>query len=96
MGAGAGNYANMPPNMRPEPFTQATRDFKGQPMDPSQLFAQRDAFVQSINDARAPVAMQAGMGMGGPPPQRDFGRLWDQAGKMSQGGYQNPFAAMFQ
>lgn len=91
-GGGPGNFANMPPDMRPEPFTGTTIGPMGKPMDPSQAFAQRDAFVQSINAARAPLAEAVGRGYRGPPPQRDLGQLWSQAGQMVQDGYQNPFA----
>jgi hypothetical protein len=59
-------------------------------MDPSQAFDQRAAFVQSINDARTPFAEAAGNGYRGPPPQRDFGQMWSQAGDMVAGGWQNP------
>jgi hypothetical protein len=62
----------------------------GGQMDPSQAFAQRDAFVQSINAARSPFAEAVGSGYRGPPPQRDLGQLWSQAGDMVKGGWQNP------
>jgi hypothetical protein len=80
----------MPPEMRPEPFTGTTFGPMGGQMDPSQAFAQRDAFVQSINAARAPLAEAVGNGYRGPPPQRDLGQMWSQAGDMVAGGWQNP------
>lgn len=93
-GGGAGNFANMPPDRRPPPFAMTTTDWSGKQAEPSQLFAQRDAFVQSINDARAPLALRAGMGIGGPPPQRDFGRMWGRAGDMVSQGWQNPLTGL--
>ena len=89
-GGGLGNFANMQPGMRPDPFTAATYGPTGGQMDPSQAFDQRAAFVQSINDARTPFAEAAGNGYRGPPPQRDFGQMWSQAGDMVAGGWQNP------
>jgi hypothetical protein len=83
---------NVQPGMRPEPFAAATYGPTGEQMDPSQAFAQRAAFVQSINDARAPFAEAVGNGYSGPPPQRDFGQMWSQAGDMVAGGWQNPLA----
>ena len=87
-----GNFGNMQPGMRPEPFAAATYGPTGEQMDPSQAFDQRAAFVQSINDARAPFAEAVGNGYSGPPPQRDFGQMWSQAGDMVAGGWQNPLA----
>lgn len=91
-GGGMGNYAYSQPNARPQPFVQQTFDFTGRQADPTQLFAQRDAFVQSINNARAPFAMAVGQGTATAPQQLDFQQLWGQAGDMAQGGFSNPFA----
>jgi hypothetical protein len=80
------------------PFTQSAVGVGGQQFsDPSQAFAQRDALIQRINEARAPMFANAGMYMGGaapPPPQPlDFNALLGQANEMVAGGWQNPFAA---
>lgn len=83
-----GNLAYAPPSMRPPPFTQST-SFMGMPMDPSQYYGQRDAFINNINQARAPFALDPSSGR----PSLDFGAMWGQAGDMVQGGWTNPFAA---
>jgi hypothetical protein len=80
------------------PFTQSAVGVGGQQFsDPSQAFAQRDALIQRINEARAPMFANSGMYMGGaapPPPQPlDFNALLGQANEMVAGGWQNPFAA---
>jgi hypothetical protein len=79
------------------PFTQSAVGVGGQQFsDPSQAFAQRDALIQRINEARAPMFANSGMYMGGaapPPPQPlDFNALLGQANEMVAGGWQNPFA----
>lgn len=84
-----GNYAYAPPDQRPPPFSQSL-SFMGQQMDPSQYYGQRDAFIQNINQARQPFAMN-------PTPQGqqlNFGGMWNQAGDMVANGWQNPLAGL--
>lgn len=87
-GAGAGNLAYAQPNQRPAPFSQVSYAPSGQAMDPAQLFAQRDAFIQNINDTRSQYAANPAAGR----PQMDFGSMWGRAGDMVSQGWQNPFA----
>lgn len=90
-GAGAGNLAYASPENRPQPFTQSI-NFMGQQMDPSQYYGQRDAFIQNINQARQPFAMN-------PTPQGqqlNFGGMWNQAGDMVANGWQNPLRGLYQ
>lgn len=97
----AGNMANDPSGYRPPPYTQSAVGVNGQQFsDPSQAFAQRDALIQRLNDAKSQYAANAGVyqGEGAPPPswgqrpQYDFGQLTQQASQMVQQGWQNPFA----
>jgi hypothetical protein len=77
------------------PFTQSAVGVGGQAFsDPSQAFAQRDALIQRINEARAPVFANSGI-HATPPPQQpplDFNALLAQANNMVANGWQNPFA----
>lgn len=84
-----GNLAYAAPDQRPQPFTQSM-NFMGQPVDPGQFYGQRDAFIQNINQAKQPFAMNPAAGR----PKMDFGGMWNQAGDMVQGGWQNPLAGM--
>lgn len=84
-----GNLAYATPDKRPAPFTQSM-NFMGQPVDPAQFYGQRDAFIQNINQAKQPFAMNPAAGR----PLMDFGNMWNQAGDMVQGGWQNPLAGM--
>jgi hypothetical protein len=99
-------FAPAPPPPAPEPpkftseFTQSMTGFGGQQSDPSQFYAQRDAFIQRLNDERGRQAAQAGVyGPGETPrfyqPSRDFGALWGQAGDMASNGWTNPLAGLF-
>lgn len=99
-------FTPAPPPPAPEPpkftseFTQSMTGFGGQQSDPSQFYAQRDAFIQRLNDERGRQAAQAGVyGPGETPrfyqPSRDFGALWGQAGDMVSNGWTNPLAGLF-
>ena len=55
----------------------------------SDAMAQRDAFINRINEARRPAFANPGSGAG---RNLDFGALLEQAGEDVQGGFQNPFA----
>jgi hypothetical protein len=87
-----GNLAYAPPDQRPPPFVQTAAGFDGKPMDPSQFLNQRGAFVQAINDWKAPHAQAFGQS-GTPIPKTPLADLWKKAGEMVQGGWTNPFAA---
>jgi len=86
-----GNWANYASPQRPSPF-QATygSPVGGQYEQPS--FAQRDAFIQNINNQMAPY--MAGQASG--PPQFNFNQAWSNAGQMVNDGWQNPFTAVSQ
>ena len=60
-----------------------TNDFGG-------AMAQRDAFINRINEARRPAFANPGSGEG---RNLDFGALLEQAGEDVQGGFQNPFSS---
>ena len=81
---------------RQPPFTQSAIGVGGQVFsDPSQAFAQRDALIQRINEARAPRFANSGI-HATPPPQQpplDFNALLAQANNMVANGWQNPLAA---
>jgi hypothetical protein len=82
------------PDQRPPPFQQRMTDWTGRPIDPSQGFAQRGAFVQNINQSRAQHAAGWGQGNYRAPP-KNFGAMWGQAGDMAQQGWQNPLSGLF-
>jgi hypothetical protein len=86
--------AYAPPDKRPQPFQQRMTDWTGRPIDPSQGFAQRGAFVQNINQSRAQHAAGWGQGNYRAPP-KNFGAMWGQAGDMAQQGWQNPLSGLF-
>lgn len=97
----AGNYGNAPAGSRPPAFTESAVGVNGQQFSaPSQAFAQRDALIDRINAAKAPMFAGAGtyLGEGAPPPTwgqkppLDFNTLMRQANDMVAGGWQNPFA----
>jgi hypothetical protein len=74
--------------------------FDGRSYDPKQFFAQRDAFIQRLNEERGRQSAQSGVyGRGEAPqfyqPSRDFGAMWGQAGDMVRGGWANPLAGLF-
>jgi hypothetical protein len=86
-----------PAGLPQQPFTQSAVGIDGQQYaDPSQVFAQRDALIQRINEARAPMFAGSGTYTGGaaPPPRQplDYSALLSQANNMVAGGWQNPFA----
>jgi hypothetical protein len=80
-------------------FTQQMTTPWGQ-MEPNQFYRQRDAFIQSANDQAGRSMATGGVygGRGAPPAswgqpmQFNPNRMWSQAGRMVQNGYQNPFA----
>lgn len=81
-------------------FTQQAIGWDGSVMSPQQNMAQRDAFIQRLNDARTPVAAAAGVynqGMAPTPPplNRDFASMWSQAGNMVANGWTNPLIGLF-
>lgn len=87
-GGGLGNYANMAPDMRPPGFEASFQDpFGGMSSQPN--YAQRDAFIQQLNDRTGQY--QQGMMQGA--PSFDFGSMWSNAGQMAQDGFQNPFVS---
>lgn len=96
-GEGLGNLAYA--QSRPEPFQQSMRGF-GSQMAPNDFVAQRDAFIQRLNEERGKLSAQAGVyGNSDKPnfyrPSRDFGALWRQAGDMVKDGWKNPLAGLF-
>jgi hypothetical protein len=86
-----GNWANYASPQRPSPF-QATygSPMGGQYEQPN--FAQRDAFIQNINNQMAPYMTGQASGA----PQFNFNQAWSNAGQMVNDGWQNPFAAVSQ
>jgi hypothetical protein len=86
-----GNWANYATSQRPSPF-QATygSPMGGQYDQPN--FAQRDAFIQQINNQMTPYMTGQATGV----PQFNFNQAWSQAGQMVNDGWQNPFAAVSQ
>jgi len=82
-----GNYGNMPPSQRPQPFTAQYQNFDGSVSD-TPNYAQRDAFIQNINDAMTPYYTGQATGV----PQFDLQSMWGKAGDMVNQGWQNPFA----
>lgn len=73
-------------------FQMNTRGFDGQNYaNQGDYWNKVGAFVDTINQDRARLSGQSGQQMG-PPPQRDFAGMWQQAGDKVQGGWQNPFA----
>lgn len=96
-GEGLGNLAYA--QSRPEAFQQSMRGF-GSQMAPNDFVAQRDAFIQRLNEERGKLSAQAGVyGNNDKPnfyrPSRDFGALWKQAGDMVKDGWKNPLAGLF-
>ena len=94
-----GNYGNG--GERPDPFTQSAIGVDGKKYsDPSQAYAQRDALIERLNNAKSQYVAKAGtyLGEGKPPagwgsrPQYDFGTLIGQANDMVAAGWSNPFA----
>ena len=79
--------SSAPPQLPAPGFTAQYRNFDGSVSD-SPNYAQRDAFVQSLNDALLPY--QTGRASGA--PTYDFPALLSQANEMVDAGYQNPFA----
>jgi hypothetical protein len=90
---GGGNLAYAAPDQRPQPFTQSS-SFGGMSGTPEQMGNLRGAFVQSINNSRAPQAAQWGMG-NYQAPSRDFGQMMGRAQDMVEGGWQNPLQGLF-
>ena len=86
-----GNWANYATSQRPSPF-QATygSPMGGQYDQPN--FAQRDAFIQQINNQMTPYMTGQATGV----PQFNFNQAWSQAGQMVNDGWQNPFTAVSQ
>lgn len=86
-----GNWANYASPQRPSPF-QATygSPMGGQYEQPN--FAQRDAFIQNINNQMTPYMTGQASGA----PQFNFSQAWSQAGQMVNDGWQNPFTAVSQ
>jgi len=86
-----GNWANYASPQRPSPF-QATygSPMGGQSDQPN--FAQRDAFIQNINNQMTPYMTGQASG----PPQFNFNQAWSNAGQMVNDGWQNPFTAVSQ
>lgn len=73
-------------------FQMNTRGFDGQNYaNQGDYWNKVGAFVDTINQDRSRLSGQSGQQMG-PPPQRDFAGMWQQAGDKVQGGWQNPFA----
>lgn len=96
-GEGEGNLAYA--QDRPPAFQTRVTGFGAQ-MAPADFTAQRDAFIQRLNDERGRLSSQAGVyGNNGRPnfyrPSRDFGALWRQAGDMVKDGWTNPLAGLF-
>lgn len=91
-GEGAGNLAYAAPDKRPEGFRTTIRGFDGKSYAPGQYIAQRDAFIQRINEARRPLSSQNSQQM---RPNRDYRAMWSQAGDMVAGGWKNPLAGLF-
>ena len=95
------NVANTPNAPRPQPFSTQVRGFDGQTYsDPAAFFAQRDAFIQRLNEERSRQSVQSGVyGQNERPefyrPSRDFPTLWGQAGDMIANGWQNPLTQLF-
>ena len=80
-------FSSAPPQL-PEPgFTAQYRNFDGSVSD-SPNYAQRDAFIQGLNDALLPYQTGRTSGL----PTYDFPALLTQANQMVDDGYQNPFA----
>lgn len=97
-GQGIGNLAYA--SQRPEAFSSQMSGFGGQPVQPSQYMAQRDAFIQRLNEERGRQAAQSGVYYPNEipkfyQPSRDFDALWKQAGDMVQDGWTNPLAGLF-
>lgn len=96
-GEGDGNLAYA--QNRPQPFQASVTGFGAQ-MAPQDFTAQRDAFIQRLNDERSKQAAQSGVYYPNEIPQfyqpnRDFGSLWKQAGDMVNDGWKNPLAGLF-
>lgn len=85
--SGAGNYAYAKPEQRPQPFTARYTAFDGSVSDQPN-YAQRDAFIQSANDAMLPYYSGKAHGA----PQFDVQSMWSNAGKMADDGFRNPFS----
>lgn len=76
----------VPPQLPQAGFTAQYTDLQGNASE-QPGYAQRDAFIDLINQSLLPY--QAGEMSG--PPQYDISSMLGQAEKMSYGGYQNPF-----
>lgn len=83
----AGSYAYAKPEQRPQPFTAKYTAFDGTVSDKPN-YAQRDAFIQSANDAMVPYYSGKAQGA----PAFDVQSMWSNAGKMADDGFQNPFS----
>lgn len=90
---GGGNLAYAAPDKRPPPFTQSA-SFGGMSGPAQDMFDTRAAFVQSVNNARAPHAAQWGQGAFAPPPS-NFGQMMGQAQDMVKSGWQNSLQGLF-
>lgn len=76
-----------PSGPEPPPFQAIWGDpFGGTSDEP--LFAQRDAFINNINEQMMPY--YSGQATGA--PRFDFQDAWDRGGEMVERGWQNPFA----
>lgn len=82
-----GNLAYAPMDKRPHPFTARYTNFDGAVSDQPN-YAQRDAFIQSANDAMLPYYSGKAQGA----PQFDVQSMWSNAGKMADDGFRNPFS----
>lgn len=87
------------PKMTSE-FTQSMMGFGGKQADPRQFYAQRDAFIQRLNEERGRQSAQAGVYSKNAIPQfyqpnRNFASIWGQAGNMVANGWTNPLAGLF-
>jgi hypothetical protein len=89
-----GNYANMSA-LAPPPFQASYQNFDGS-VTSQPMTNERDAFINRINQAMTPYAMNSGTQrttMG--PPQFDIQSLWGQAQNDAANGWTNPLAGLF-
>lgn len=89
-----GNLAYAAPQNRPQPFTASYQGFDGS-VSNQPNFAQRDAFINQINNQLGRQQAQSWQQPTG-APQFDFPSMWNQAGKMVEQGWQNPFSGFGQ
>jgi hypothetical protein len=107
-GGGAGNMAYMPGLSLPgggnfstgvtpgmPAFSMQTIGMDGRPADLQSALAQRDAFVQGLNQAGAPFAMARGLGQNIGPQVIDHNAIMREANNSVKAGYVNPFATYF-